>query len=75
MECSRIFAKRVSQARDKRNSNLTSGIDMNFKELKAEFGELLDDGDWVSFFAFIALIGTATAIVGTWAFFGVMMQQ
>ena len=75
MECSRIFAKRVSQARDKRNSNLTSGIDMNFNELKAEFGELLDDGDWVSFFAFIALIGTATAIVGTWAFFGLMMQQ
>ena len=75
MECSRIFAKRVSQARDKRNNNLTSGIDMNFKELKAEFGELLDDGDWVSFFAFIALIGTATAIVGTWAFFGLMMQQ
>ena len=75
MECSRIFAKRVSQARDKRNSNLTSGIDMNFNELKAEFGELLDDGDWVSFFAFMALIGTATAIVGTWAFFGLMMQQ
>jgi len=49
--------------------------DVNFKELMAEFSELLDDSDWISFFAFMALIGTATVIVGTWAFFGLMLQQ
>ena len=75
MECSRTFVKRDSQTRGKRNSNLSSGIDMDFKELMAQFSELLDNSDWVSFYAFMSLIGTAAAIVGTWAFFGLMLQQ
>ena len=37
---------------------------MNLKKLTAEFKELLNDGECIAIFGFLAFMGTATAIVG-----------
>ena len=37
---------------------------MYLKKLTAEFKELLNDGEWIAIFGFLAFMGTATAIVG-----------
>ena len=47
---------------------------MNLKELIAEFKELLNDGEWVAIFGFLAFIGTANAIVGA-GLLRIMSQQ
>ena len=43
--------------------------------MKKRISELLEDGEWVAFFAFMALVGIATNVVGAFLFFKLMGQQ